>query len=206
MTYEEQSAAMARLSNPWTVEIQRSDGYWQEFSYDAPLTLVEAEARMAEHRKNSPEATFRLRPWMNADQRNILLEQESLLLEAAEVIKAARWTGSRLAGEVERLTKQIDSAWHGIEYGWEIEERAWFEKEAPRTGDWSPLAMAVHYMWKRDLKEKAVDAEVERLREALTEIADYVPFNHPQADDISILRRLAREALNAAIRKAKEPR
>jgi hypothetical protein len=52
----------------------------------------------------------------------------------------------------ELLQKRIDSFWFMVENGWDIEDREYFEREAPKSGDWSPEGMAVHYMWKRDRK------------------------------------------------------
>ena len=48
--------------------------------------------------------------------------------------------------------QQVDSAWKAIEYGWDIEPRSYFEDQAPKMGFSSPLAMAIHYMWKREVK------------------------------------------------------
>jgi hypothetical protein len=48
--------------------------------------------------------------------------------------------------------EQIEKFWFALEHSWDIEPRSYFEAEAPKNGFGSPLAMAVHYMWKRDAK------------------------------------------------------
>lgn len=70
---------------------------------------------------------------------------------------------SRQRAEIERLrlmkafapepdpTTAIDSAWTAIARGWDIEPREYFEANYPGQFT-SALAMAVHYMWKRNLK------------------------------------------------------
>ena len=52
-----------------------------------------------------------------------------------------------------QAVQEIEAAWKAIERGWDIEPRSYFEAEAPKNGFGSPLAMAIHYMWKRDRKE-----------------------------------------------------
>jgi len=59
-------------------------------------------------------------------------------------------------GVVMPAAEQINGFWRMLEQCWNIEPREYFEREAPRNGFVSPLAMAVHYMWKREVKpEKA---------------------------------------------------
>lgn len=65
--------------------------------------------------------------------------------------------------------QQIDRFWEMLENCWEIEPREYFEKEAPENGFGSPLAMAVHYMWKREPKVAQALADE---REACAVIAD----------------------------------
>ena len=60
---------LARYRNPWTVEIRAVHGHWLEFAHDGPLTLADAEARVKDYRQESPDATFRVAPWFNLDQR-----------------------------------------------------------------------------------------------------------------------------------------
>lgn len=81
-TIQRLKARLARYENPWTVEVRRTDLFWQEMCHDAPLTLADAEARVQEHQKDSPEATFRVAPWFNAVQRQYIEQQlERALLE-----------------------------------------------------------------------------------------------------------------------------
>lgn len=57
-------------------------------------------------------------------------------------------------GEARALTPEqhIDEFWKMLDRCWDIEPRSYFEEAAPRNGFGSPLAMAVHYMWKREVK------------------------------------------------------
>lgn len=53
------------------------------------------------------------------------------------------------------LETQIDDFWDAVRNSYDIEDREYFEKKYPE----SPLAMAVHYMWKRDVFERTRDAK-----------------------------------------------
>lgn len=46
----------------------------------------------------------------------------------------------------------IEHFWFMVEHGWDIEPRAYFEKEATAMGFRSAVEMAVHHMWKRHAK------------------------------------------------------
>lgn len=48
---------------------------------------------------------------------------------------------------------EIDAAWQMIEHGWDIEDRAYFERESKTNGFKYALAQAVHHMWKRRIIE-----------------------------------------------------
>ena len=50
------------------------------------------------------------------------------------------------------LRAEIDAAWEYLRNGYDIEPREYFEKEAPRNGFKYALAMAMHHIWKRELK------------------------------------------------------
>lgn len=63
-----------------------------------------------------------------------------------------------LLAAYEAAQREIDAFWQMVEFGWEIEPRAYFEREAARMGYGSALAMAAHHMWKRRTKELAEDA------------------------------------------------
>lgn len=56
--------------------------------------------------------------------------------------------------EINRLKRDIDLFWQMVEGGWDIESRAYFERESRTNGFDSPLAQAAHHMWKRRLKEE----------------------------------------------------
>lgn len=63
--------------------------------------------------------------------------------------------------------QEVDAFWTALERSWDIEPRSFFETEAPKNGFESALAMAVHYMWKRETKVEPVrDALVKRVRAA----------------------------------------
>lgn len=49
---------------------------------------------------------------------------------------------------------QVEDFWREVERSYDIEPRAFFEKEAGPTGYSSAVAMAVHHMWKRDVKDR----------------------------------------------------
>ena len=59
----------------------------------------------------------------------------------------------------DELKRHVDEFWKALELSWDIEPRSFFEAEAEKQGWKSPLAMAVHYMWKRDTKPKEVTGE-----------------------------------------------
>lgn len=59
----------------------------------------------------------------------------------------------------------VEAFWLALERSWDIEPREYFEREAPKNGFGSPLAMAVHYMWKRETKPAPVEAMLEKVRE-----------------------------------------
>jgi hypothetical protein len=50
-------------------------------------------------------------------------------------------------------TDPIEHFWTAVLRGWDIEPRAYFEKEAVPMGFKSPIEMAVHWMWKRHAKD-----------------------------------------------------
>lgn len=54
--------------------------------------------------------------------------------------------------------EQINGFWETLPYCYDIENREFFEKRA--ADSWSPanpLLVALHYMWKRDVKERRED-------------------------------------------------
>lgn len=57
--------------------------------------------------------------------------------------------------------QEIEAAWGYIERGYDIEERAYFEREAPRNGFDHPLVQALHHIWKRDPKVAGIVAAKE---------------------------------------------
>lgn len=63
----------------------------------------------------------------------------------------------QLEGE-QGASAEVEACWTAIHRSFEIEPRSYFETEAPKNGFGSPLAMAMHYIWKR----KAKDSEAEQ--------------------------------------------
>lgn len=49
---------------------------------------------------------------------------------------------------------QIADFWREVERSYDIEPRAFFEREARPMGYSSAVAMAMHHMWKRDVKDR----------------------------------------------------
>ena len=76
--------------------------------------------------------------------------------------------------------QRIDNFWFMLKNSWDIEDREYFEREAPKTGDWSPEGMAVHFMWKRDPKVAALaqprhtEAQLDRLASAIENGGTYL--------------------------------
>lgn len=48
---------------------------------------------------------------------------------------------------------EIEAFWQGVQRGWDIEPREYFEREAPKNGFKFPIAQALHHIWKRCVKE-----------------------------------------------------
>lgn len=91
---ERQQAELQRYGNPWTVEIlNQESSNWESFAHDAPLTLANAEARTKEHQTENPDAKFRVTPWLNLDQRQVVErlrgERELYLAALMEIAHAS---------------------------------------------------------------------------------------------------------------------
>lgn len=115
-------------------------------------TMVEALIAKYEQRDTEAQFNHSQRMMANAQVDRCLAERDSL------------------GKQLEAANKNIDGAWFGIEHGWDIEPREYFEENAPKSGDWTPLQMAVHYMWKRDRKVEALANQLEKARKALTDL------------------------------------
>ena len=97
----------------------------------------------------------------DADRQRIMRNNEALAHGAdIDALIIAR-------AEQHALAAQINAFWQMVESGWEIEPRAYFEAEAPKMGYGSPLAMAAHHMWKRELKDSPIAAQIAALRQAV---------------------------------------
>lgn len=81
----------------------------------------------------------------------------------------AYWcVGCLLAGQsaaLDALQREHEAAWDFIANGWDIEDRAYFERDAPQNGFRYPLVQAIHHIWKRDPKVQQLEAEVAQLRQ-----------------------------------------
>lgn len=69
-----------------------------------------------------------------------------------------------------KLRHQIDEFWFQVENSYDIEPRTYFEERYPMN----PLGMAVHYMWKRDVRERKAEAPTEKAEGRKTWIVEDV--------------------------------
>ena len=67
--------------------------------------------------------------------------------------------------------ESVEEFWREVAQGYDIEPREFFEAEATKQGWSSPVAMAMHHIWKRDPKVAAKDAEIARLTESNESVA-----------------------------------
>lgn len=70
-------------------------------------------------------------------------------------------------GELEREREEF---WREVALGHDIEPREFFETEAPQQGWSSPIAMALHHIWKRDAKVESLIADRDRLAGEVAQI------------------------------------
>ena len=59
----------------------------------------------------------------------------------------------------------VEEFWREVALGYDIEPRQFFEDNAVKDGWSSPIAMALHHIWKRDAKVKNLLDDVARLTE-----------------------------------------
>ncbi len=71
---------------------------------------------------------------------------------------------AKVTARAEQAEQERDAAWQHIERAWDIEPRAYFEKEAPSNGFKWPLVQAIHHIWKRDAKVAAIRDALEQLK------------------------------------------
>jgi hypothetical protein len=98
---------------------------------------------------------------LRKERDSILGSYQSLIADSGQYLKDNR----QLRAELSTARANIDAFWLALERSWEIEPRSYFEKEAPENGFGSPLAMAVHHMWKRDTNTE--EARANAIREAV---------------------------------------
>lgn len=65
---------------------------------------------------------------------------------------------------------RLSKLWDAVSRTFDIEPRAFFDAEAPRTGDWTPEEMLVHHLWKRDPQVQELEA---KLKAAEAKAAQY---------------------------------
>lgn len=88
-----------------------------------------------------------------------------------------------------QMRDEIEATWTAIENGFDIEPRAYFEKEAPTNGFRFALVQAMHYLWKRDAKVQELEREVGRFKDGYAKI-DIILGERATGDDRSIFERL----------------
>lgn len=79
-----------------------------------------------------------------------------------------------------RALAEIDAVWRDIANGYDIEPRAYFEREAPKNGFRYPLAQAFHHIWKREPKVQPLLDRIAALEKALR---DVLPYARAAIDD-----------------------
>jgi hypothetical protein len=75
-----------------------------------------------------------------------------------------------LALELARVKQEIEAAWRDIKAGYDIEDRAYFEREAPRNGFGYPLVQALHHIWKRNPDVVAITKRAEAAESRLASL------------------------------------
>jgi hypothetical protein len=72
--------------------------------------------------------------------------------------------------------QRLDKFWAAVYNTFDIETREYFEREAPKSGNWTPEEMCVHHIWKRDPRVTELTARMlraERKLEDATRICDH---------------------------------
>lgn len=96
---------LARYTNPWTIEIQNQiTGQWMNHYHDAPITLLNAEKLIVQLMEENPAALFRVRPWLNPNQVQMVQDQ---LHEAKGFAIAAEIKVKELLANGERLKEAM---------------------------------------------------------------------------------------------------
>jgi len=89
------------------------------------------------------------------------------------------------------LERDISAFWQYVENAYDVEPRAFFEKEAPVNGFGSPLAQAAHHIWKRDPKVDALQREVAELKADLDKTTEACAIAADDRDEANGLRQIA---------------
>ena len=118
------------------------------------------------------------------DDSQIVVGALQKLRSDSQATDEQRWTAALALQVINQVPAEaakhpdVEAFWTAVERGWDnIEPREFFEREAPKNGFGSPLAMAVHHMWKSDIKLPA-----EAIRKAAEEVIEQLEL---QADEIA---------------------
>lgn len=125
-----------KASDRWQAELQQTERQLKAITEDRNL-LYTQNAALREQLVHERQRYAALEQINNAAER----ERQEAESRLAQVEK-----------ERDSCRNEIDAAWLAIHHGWDIEPRSYFEREAPLNGFESPLAQAVHHMWKRKIK------------------------------------------------------
>jgi hypothetical protein len=99
--------------------------------------------------------------------------------------------------------ESLEEFWREVAQGYDIEPREFFEAEATQQGWSSPVAMALHHIWKRDPKVAAKDAEISALKSVVQGTASAALPYLVASEDAQRLR-AALYAVHAKVRELRE--
>ena len=162
---------LARFQNPWTVQVQsKISGSWSQMCHDSPLTLADAEKRMADHQKESPGAVFRVIPWSSSSQSAYVRESNHFLTRQLEEAR-------RVCGE---MSEALDAVRIALEFyanagNWIGETLTGLPDSMPRSDGGGIAQDALDRLAKG--AANVCDADIARLPEALDEdsrMLDYI--------------------------------
>ena len=98
------------------------------------------------------------------DEDLVWLKQQPRTLERDHIEMIVEQSPKVFYEDLAALKATIDAAWAMIVQSFEVEDRDYFEKKYP---DGPPLAIAIHYIWKRDAKVEALKGQVADLTRQL---------------------------------------
>jgi DNA repair exonuclease SbcCD ATPase subunit len=86
------------------------------------------------------------------------------------------------------IKQRLDRFWEALGNSYNIEDREYFEREAPLSGDWSPEEMALHHVWKRDPKVAELEQKLAAIGDVLKTMKNHVDVLETRTDTQSGLR------------------